>query len=103
MTDMQHKPNGWNEPLNRITEEEGKEDWSGREELEGERKDEEIKEHFNLIEKLLSEGKEKDANCIYKLIPLGANCAYFIKKCHGLDAVSHFNLSEAKKEYPNEF
>ena len=24
MTDMNHKPNGWNEPLNRMTEEEWK-------------------------------------------------------------------------------
>ena len=103
MTNMQHKPNGWNEPLNRMTEDEWKEYFRIREELDVEMTEEEIKEHFNLIEKLLSEGKEKDANCIYKLIPLGANCAYFIKKCHGLDAVSHFNLSEAKKEFPGEF
>ena len=42
MTDMQHKPNGWNEPLNRMTEEEWKEYFRLREQLDVEYTEEEL-------------------------------------------------------------
>ena len=42
MTDIQHKPNGWNEPLNQMTEDEWKEYFCLRKELDVEMTEEEL-------------------------------------------------------------
>ena len=46
---------------------------------------------------------EKEAYVLMKKIPMFPRQAYKSKKCLGIKSVMNFNLSQAKKEYPNEF
>ena len=52
MTDMQHKPNGWNEPLNQMTEDEWKEYFRLRVELDVEMSDEEVLDSLKKVNML---------------------------------------------------
>ena len=61
MTDMQHKPNGWNEPLNQMTEDEWKEYFRLRDELDVEMSDEEVLDSLKKVNMLLTNHKEKEA------------------------------------------
>ena len=53
MTYMLHKPNGWNEPLNQMTEEEWKEYFRLREDLDMEYSEEELEKALLKINVLL--------------------------------------------------
>ena len=103
MTDMQHKPNGWNEPLNQMTEDEWKEYFRLREELDVEYSEEDMIVSLNKVNQLLASHNEKEAYVLMKKIPMFSRQAYKSKKCLGIKSVMNFNLSQAKKEYPNEF
>ena len=103
MTDMSHKPNGWDSPLNQMTEEEWKEYFRLREELDVEMSDEEIDRAYIKSDELLEAHKENEAYALLKKIPMFPRQAYKSKKCLGIKSVMNFNLSQAKKEYPNEF
>ena len=69
MTDMRHKPNGWNEPLNRMTEEEWKEYFRLREELDVEMSDEELKASLLKVNTLLKTNKKEEAKQLMFIIP----------------------------------
>ena len=58
MTDMLHKPNGWNEPLNQMTEEEWQEYFRLREDLDVEYSEEELDEALLKINQLLKNKNE---------------------------------------------
>lgn len=103
MTDMQHKPNGWNEPLNQMTEDEWKEYFRLREELDVEMSDEEVLDSLKKVNMLLTNHKEKEAQDLMAIIPVDSRLAYFWKKGLGLKEVMYLNLSEAKRDFPNEF
>ena len=100
---MQHKPNGWNEPLNQMTEDEWKEYFRLRDELDVEFSEEEIVDALEKVNNLLDQNKIKEADRLALTVPIEARLAYFWKKCGGLKEVMYLNLSEAKKEFPNEF
>ena len=72
MTDMSHKPNGWDSPLNQMTEEEWKEYFRLREELDVEMSDEEIDRAYIKSDELLEAHKENEAYALLKKIPLQA-------------------------------
>ena len=103
MTDMLHKPNGWDEPLNQMTDDEWKEYFRLRKELDVEMTDEDID---NLIQKVtdlyISEKKDESAELALK-IPLDPLFACSYKLFLGLKEIQRFNLSLAKKEFPGEF
>ena len=103
MTDMQHKPNGWNEPLNRMTEDEWKEYFRLREELDVEMSEEEMSKAYDKVDELLDHHKDHEAFPLMKKIPFQPRLAYVLKLGMGLKEVMFYNLSEAKREYPNEF
>ena len=103
MTDMQHKPNGWTEPLNRMTEDEWKEYFRLREELDVEMSKEEIIANLRKVDDLLAQNKRQEANELLGIIPTHPRLAYAWKLGLGLKEVMHLNLSLAKKEYPDEF
>ena len=103
MTDMSHKPNGWDSPLNQMTEEERKEYFRLREELDVEMSDEEIDRAYIKSDELLEAHKENEAYALLKKIPLQARLVFKLKKTEGLKEVMNFNLSLAKKEFPGEF
>ena len=103
MTDMQHKPNGWNEPLNQMTEDEWKEYFRLREELDVEMSDEELKASLLKVNTLLKANKKEEAKQLMFIIPIHPRYAYQLKKGLGIKEVMYLNLSLAKKEYPNEF
>ena len=103
MTDMLHKPNGWDSPLNQMTEEEWKEYFCLREELDVEMSDEEIDRAYIKSDELLEAHKENEAYALLKKIPLQARLVFKLKKTEGLKEVMNFNLSLAKKEFPGEF
>ena len=103
MTDMSHKPNGWDSPLNKMTEEEWKEYFRLREELDVEMSYEEIDRAYIKSDELLEAHKENEAYALLKKIPLQARLVFKLKKTEGLKEVMNFNLSLAKKEFPGEF
>ena len=103
MTDMQHKPNGWDDPLNQMTEEEWQEYFSLREKLDGEMTEKELIASLNLVEELLKQHKNKEAEDLMSVIPTDPRYAYQIKHTLGIKSVMYLNLSDAKKEFPNEF
>ncbi|WP_202109168.1 hypothetical protein [Succinivibrio dextrinosolvens] len=101
MTDMQHKPNGWNLPINQMTEEEWKDYFDCRKKYDIKLSDEEInkitKEACNYLK-----DKEKYLKLTKKL-PLFPGLAISAKAWHGLKAIKNYNLSIAKEVYPDEF
>ena len=103
MTDMQHKPNGWNVPLNRMTEEEWKEYFRLREELDVEYTEAEIDEALLKINEYLKNKQDREAEELLAKIPTDPRLAYKIKIGLGLKEVMYLNLSDAKKEFPGEF
>ena len=52
---------------------------------------------------LLTNHKEKEAQDLMAIIPVDSRLAYFWKKGLGLKEVMYLNLSEAKRDFPNEF
>ena len=103
MTDMQHKPNGWNEPLNQMTEDEWKEYFRLREELDVEMSESELIASLENVDVLLKAHKSKEAEKLMSIIPTDPRYAYHIKNTLGIKSVMYLNLSDAKKEFPNEF
>ena len=103
MTDMQHKPNGWNEPLNRMTDDEWKEYFRLREELDVEYTEEELDKALLKINELLENKNDKEAEDLMLAIPLEPYYAYQLKLGLGIKRVMFYNLSFAKKEFPGEF
>ena len=103
MTDMLHKPNGWNSPLNHMTEDEWKEYFRLREELDVVMSEDEVADALNKVNELLTQHKESEAQDLMSIIPVDPRLAYFWKKCGGLKEVMYLNLSEAKRTFPDEF
>ena len=103
MTDMLHKPNGWNSPLNQMTEDEWKEYFRLREELDVEMSEDEVADALNKVNELLTQHKESEAQDLMSIIPVDPRLAYSWKKCGGLKEVMYLNLSEAKRTFPDEF
>ena len=103
MTDMLHKPNGWDEPLNQMTDDEWKEYFRLRKELDVEMTDEDIDNLIQKVTDLYISGKKNEAYALLKKIPLQARLVFKLKKTEGLKEVMNFNLSLAKKEFPGEF
>ena len=103
MTDMLHKPNGWDDPLNQMTEDEWQEYFRLREELDVEMSVEEMSNAYDKVDELLDHHKDNEAFLLMKKIPFQPRLAYALKRGMGLKEVMTYNLSLAKKEYPNEF
>ena len=103
MTDMLHKPIGWDDPLNQMTDGEWQEYFRLRKELDVEMSEDEIDRAYLKADKLLESHKEKEAYALMKQIPLQPRLDLKLKKTEGLKEVMYFNLSLAKKEFPNEF
>ncbi|MCI7773102.1 MAG: hypothetical protein MR514_04490 [Succinivibrio sp.] len=101
MSNLRNKPKGWNEPLNRMSEEEWQEYFRLREELDVQMSDNEIKQILDKTSSL-SEFSEEKINLLKKL-PLLPSISYGIKLMGGLKEIMHSNLSLAKKVYPDEF
>ena len=103
MTDMLHKPNGWDDPLNQMTEDEWQEYFRLREELDVEMSEDEMSNAYDKVDELLDHHKDNEAFLLMKKIPFQPRLAYALKLGMGLKEVMTYNLSLAKKEYPNEF
>ena len=103
MTDIQHKPNGWNEPLNQMTEDEWKEYFCLRKELDVEMTEEELNKLSEQISTCLKNTDDNSAFELMNKIPLGAHYAYGLKLGLGLKAVADANLSLARKVFLDEF
>ena len=103
MTDLLHKPNGWNEPLNQMTEEEWQEYFRLREDLDVEYSEEELEKALLKINELLKNKCDREAEELMFSIPLEPFYAYRLKLGLGLKEVMYHNLSSAKKEFPGEF
>ena len=103
MTDINHKPNGWNEPLNQMTDDEWKEYFRLREELDVEYTEEELDKALLKINELLENKNDKEAEDLMLAIPLEPYYAYQLKLGLGIKRVMFYNLSLAKKEFPGEF
>ena len=103
MTDMLHKPIGWDDPLNQMTEEEWKEYFRLREELDVEMNNEEIIAALRKVDELLEQNRHQEANSLMGIIHVHPRLAYAWKLGLGLKEVMNLNLSLAKKEYPDEF
>ena len=103
MTDMIHKPNGWNSSLNQMTEDEWKEYFRLREEFDIEMSKEEILDALQKVDEFLISHRYKEADEFVAIIPVTSRLAYFLKRVGGFKEVMYLNLSEAKKDFPNEF
>ena len=93
MTDMLHKPNGWDDPLNQMTEDEWQEYFRLREELDVEMSEDEVADALNKVNELLTQHKESEAQDLMSIIPVDPRLAYFWKKGLGLKEVMTYNLS----------
>ena len=103
MTDMLHKPNGWNEPLNQMTDDEWKEYFRLREELDVEYTKEDLIKALDKIDDLLEQNRFEEADNLTAKLPIFPRLAYVWKFTIGLKKMCYLNLSEAKKEFPGEF
>ena len=70
MTDMLHKPNGWNSPLNQMSDEEWQEYFRLREELDVEMSEDEVADALNKVNELLTQHKESEAQDLMYIIPV---------------------------------
>lgn len=102
MTDMEHKPNGWNLPINQMTEEEWKDYFECRKKYDIKLSVDEEKTQY---EKIMSFLHVNGKNFIEesKKMPVLPNMAISYKCFHGLKAMKDFNLYWAKEVYPDEF
>ncbi|SFS32832.1 hypothetical protein SAMN02910357_00163 [Succinivibrio dextrinosolvens] len=101
MTDMEHKPNGWNLLTNQMTEEQWKDYFECRKKYDIKLSDEEIKD---ILTKTLEFIDDQDKYVeISKKVPLLPGSAIVFKAFHGLKAMKDYNLSLAKEVYPDEF
>ena len=103
MTDMLHKPIGWGETLNKMTEAEWKEYFRLRKELDVEYSEEELKALIEKAMKLYISGKTEESSNLALKIPLRPFFACSLKQTLGLREIMKANLSLAKKAFPNEF
>ena len=101
MTDMEHKPNGWNLPINQMTEEEWIDYFECRKKYDIKKTREEITQ--TSIEACKFIDDEYKYVEITKKNPLIPDIAIAAKACHGLKFIKDFNLSWAKEVYPDEF
>ncbi|SFS32854.1 hypothetical protein SAMN02910357_00165 [Succinivibrio dextrinosolvens] len=101
MTDMEHKPNGWNLPINQMTEEEWKEYFECRKKYDIHLSEKEIAE--NLIKANKVRADQRKYIEISRKIPLLPSIAIVSKAFEGLKALRDYNLSWAKEVYPDEF
>ena len=102
MTDMEHKPNGWNLPINQMTEEEWKDYFECRKKYDIKLSDEEIKKIIKNAMSFIDTDHDKYMEESLK-IPVPPNLAISYKAFNGLKAMKKFNLSLAKETYPDEF
>ena len=103
MTDLQHKPKGWNEPLNCMTDEEWKEYFHLRQVLDVEMSEDEQRDLLDKIDLALVNEDYDLVDALASKLPLEAHYAYGLKLGLGLRYLKNHNLSEAKKAYPDEF
>lgn len=104
MTDLKHLPKSYDEPLNKMTEKEWEEYFALRKELDVDMSKEDIQEIYKMTDYLSRETHhENEIFYLLKKIPLPAQYAYYLKLTKGLKFLKDYNLSLAKKEYPNEF
>ena len=103
MTDLLHKPKGQNDPINQMSEEDWKEYFRLREELDVEYTKEELIKAFDKVDDLLEPNRFEDADNLTAKLPILPRLAYVWKYTLGLKKMCYLNLSEAKKEYPEEF
>ena len=103
MTNLLHKPKGWEDPINQMSEEEWKEYFRLREELDVEMSEDEIVSSLKKVNSLLKKDNRHEAKTILAIIPAHPRLAYRWKKTMGLKEVMYLNLSLAKKVYPEEF
>ena len=89
MTDMQHKPNGWNEPLNQMTEDEWKEYFRLRDELDVEYTEEEISELLEQASAITEFNEQKKR--LLKKLPIVPAIAYATKLSSGFKELMHSN------------
>ena len=82
MTNMQHKPNGWNEPLNQMTDDEWKEYFRLRDELDVEYTEEEISELLEQASAITEFNEQKKS--LLKKLPIVPAIAYATKLSSGL-------------------
>ena len=75
MTDMLHKPNGWNSPLNQMSDEEWQEYFRLREELDVEMSEDEVADALNKVNELLTQHKESEAQDLMSIIPVDPRLA----------------------------
>ena len=64
---------------------------------------EEIIAALRKVDELLEQNRHQEANSLMGIIPVHPRLAYAWKLCGGFKEVKDFNLSEAKKEYPEDF
>ncbi|SFK60764.1 hypothetical protein [Succinivibrio dextrinosolvens] len=101
MTDMEHKPNGWNLPINQMTDDEWTDYFECRKKYDIKLSDKERKAISDEAHKYLKDRKKFIE--ISKKTPLFPELAIAAKACSGLKGLKGCNLSWAKKVYPDEF
>lgn len=103
MTDINHLPNGYELPENRMTREEWKHYFECREKYDVKYTKVEIKKFFDKIKIACNNDNLKDICDLAKKVPYLPELALQIKKTQGLPALIYANLSKAKEVYPDEF
>ena len=103
MTDINHLPNGYELPENRMTREEWKHYFECREKYDVKYSDDEVRIFLRQMDE---SAHRNDTETFFKLdkkIPLDPIYALDLKHTQGLIALKCANLSDAKEVYPDEF
>ena len=103
MTDINHLPNGYDLPENRMTREEWKHYFECREKYDVKYSKNDVKKLFQQMDEFFDKGDYDTFDKITRMIPLDPEFAIGIKRTDGLKILVHANLSWAKEVYPDEF
>ncbi len=86
-----------------LTKEEWEDYFACREKYDIEMTEEEKEQIRKKASELFDNGHKKEASLLLFKLPVAPFLAIATKIASGFEAVKYFNLSEAKKVYPNEF
>ena len=86
-----------------MSEDDWKKYFDARKKFDVEFSEEKISNTMEKAIELREQGKEKEADELVSTLPAEPNIMLSVKTQFGFKAIQEFNLSEAKKVYPNEF
>lgn len=103
MTDLNHLPNGYDLPGNRMSKEEWKHYFKCRKKYDVEYSEDEVIELMHRMDEVFDRGDHETFAKLSAMVPYNPDFALDIKRTEGLKALMYANLSDARKTFSDEF